>query len=180
MSIKLSEIALEKAHYLHTENLSNLLSIGYVAYGFAGSEIALEVISSTNEYLSTNGYVDFSLFSIEKDIPAVNPLFAKYSIMDISTYTGVIVALDLFSWQASLLAPTKQRLLYAYDIPRFTTLKPNIIADINKSGTKILTRNSYHKTLLKNLGLVNIVVSELEYFDPAALIQIIKHEYQCA
>lgn len=178
MSIKLPEQALQQAHYLHTEHLSNLLSIGYIGYGFAGSEIALEVISKTNEYLSNDAYVEFSLFAIEKDIPATTPLFAKYSIMDIGSFTGVAIAIDLLSWQASLLAPTTRRMIYAYDILRFTTLKPNIIADINKSGAKILTRNSYHKTLLKNLGLVNIVVSELEYFDVEALLQIVRHEYK--
>lgn len=173
MSIKLPDHALEKARYLHTSNLSKLLSIGFIAYGFTGSEIALEVISATNKFLDRNGMVDFCLFAIEKDIPIVYPLFSKYSVMDISTYTGVTVALDLPSWQASLLAPSSKKYLYAYDMSRYLALKPNVIEEINKSRVHIISRTPAYKNLLKSLGLVNIVDECMEYFDSEKLIRIV-------
>jgi hypothetical protein len=173
MSIKLLPRAIEKLKYLHTDHLSNQLSIGFICYGAAGSELMYEVLENSNNYLSHNGYTEFLLFTIEKDIPIVNPLYAKYTITELDTYKGIMVALDLPSWQASLLSPSNQRYLYAYEVGRYIQLPKNVINDINNSEAIIISRTENHKHILKSAGFKNVSKICMKYFDVEELMDII-------
>lgn len=148
-------------------------SLGIVLHGFSASELAFEIIHSTNEYLKTHSDIDIYGFAMNRELPILPPKFAIFPSLDLVSSADPIVATDIPTWQASLNSVSTQKYLYIYDILRLNNVPRELVQKINESGFQLVPRTKNYADSLKKLGYLNIMTECMPRFNIERLIEII-------
>lgn len=168
----LPEPAKRAAARFLVDELQTMPSLAFVLSSMTPNELSLELINEANDFIVKNEGYELMLFSLERGVPVVPPRFAVYNSAELNTYMGTVVATDIPSWQAALVAPAKKRYLYIYDINLAMGASPELVAKVNESEFIVFGRTEAHNRALQEKGF-KVARKSLKYFDGKAILEFL-------
>jgi len=157
----------------HLLKYSHLSSLAFVTSFVTGSELSLFLLKGVNSAIHNDPYHEICVYSLNKELAIVTPDCAIFPSIELATCDKIIVALDVPSWQSSLVAPSRYKYLYLYDIKMVEHVVPELINKINDSDYRVIARNKKHAEYLKKRGFRNIIDKCVPEFSIQALKDII-------
>lgn len=152
---------------------STFKSIGFVLHGTSACEQAFFLIKQGNDFLQKNYTTNLCVFSMNRELPILQPNFAIFNTMDLQNFYGRLVATDIPTWQAACNSPSKEKYLYIYDIKRLHQVPTELIQKINESQFKIIARTKNHALYLKTMGFQNIIDTVIERFEIQKFMELV-------
>lgn len=145
---------------------SSFMSIAFILPSCNSSQQSFSLIKNINKYLDVDPYTEFSIYTANKDLPIMVPLFAVYPAIDLNIHNGYLIVSDFRAYQIARQKGRRAKICYyAYDLNEFNHLKPEFIQNIKDNCEVIFTRTKEHREFLVakfNLKIDNIVVPDYE------------------
>jgi hypothetical protein len=145
-------------------NYSNLNSLCFVSSFVTGSELSFYLLKEINSHIEKFPYYEVCLYALNKELPVLHAQCAIFSSIELSSCNKVLFALDVPSWQASLISPSQHKYLILYDVKMLEKISPELINKINESRYVVITRSKKYADFLKKMGFTNIIDKYLPEF----------------